>query len=111
MQIIEMPDEEQLIKAKKFPWQWAVILLLSAVVSLFGIIIYNDRERITHLNTALSRKDSINFDWQNKYLGLTNELMYKNNIIDRQQTVIEHTDSVARKRLEKPAKQIVKTNE
>lgn len=109
--MIETPAEEQLELSKKFPWQTAVILLLSAVVSLFGMIIYNDRERIASVNKVIIRKDSIIADWQGKYMNLTNELLYKNDIIDRQQTVINHTDSVARKRLEKPAKQIVKANE
>ena len=105
------PHEEQLEEARKFPWQWAVIILLTAVSSLFGIIIYGYRERITNLNQALSKKDSINLEWQGKYINLSNELLYKNNIIDRQQSVIEHMDSEARRRLEKPAKQIVSANE
>ena len=109
--MIETPTEEQLEDAKKFPWQWAVIILLCAVSTLFGMIIYNDRERIAALNKALVTKDSIIYNWQSKYLGLSNELLYKNNVIDRQNTVLDHTDSVARKRLEKPAKQIVKANE
>lgn len=109
--MIDTPTEDQLQQARKFPWQWAVIILLCAVSSLFGMVIYNDRERISNMNKALSKKDSINFDWQSKYISLSNELLYKNNIIDRQKTVINHTDSVARKRLEIPAKQIVKANE
>lgn len=109
--MIETPTEEQLQQARKFPWQWAVIILLCAVSTLFGMVIYNDRERIAAVNRALSKKDSIIMDWQTKYISLSNELLYKNNVIDRQNTVIVHTDSVARIKLEKPAKQILKANE
>jgi cell division protein FtsL len=109
--MIETPTEEQLNNAKKFPWQWAVIILLCAVSTLFGLIIYNDRERITALTKTLLTKDSVINEWQSKYISLSNELLYKNNVIDRQNTVIDHTDSVARKKLELPAKQILKANE
>ena len=109
--MIETPTEEQLQQARKFPWQWAVIILLCAVSTLFGMVIYNDRERIAAVNRALSKKDSIIMDWQTKYISLSNELLYKNNVIDRQNTVIVHTDSVARIKLERPAKQILKANE
>lgn len=101
----------ELENAKKFPWQWVAIMLLSAVVTLFGINNYSYQQRITALSMALSRKDSVIYDWQAKYINLSNELLYKNNIIDRQNQVISKTDSVARNKFEKPAKQIVRSHE
>lgn len=109
------PTITELENAKKFPWQWAVILLCGAVGFVFGL--YNLRisksdatcqDRIERYSAAVARRDSAIFYWQTKYISLSNELLYKNNIIDRQQTVIDKTDSVARRKLEKPAKQIVK---
>lgn len=112
------PNKKDLENAKKFPWQWVTITLCSAVVTVFTL--YNLRinksdstceERIKNYSKAVTKKDSIILYWQTKYIGLSNELLYKNNIIDRQQGVIEKTDSVARKKLEKPAKQIVKNHD
>jgi hypothetical protein len=112
------PTTEQLENAKKFPWQWAIYILLAAISFLYAQNLLKDKKsqdecdnRSTTLQKALSKKDSAIFDWQAKYINLSNELLYKNNILDRQQQVIDNTDSIARKRFEKPAKQIVKDHE
>ncbi|OOQ57136.1 hypothetical protein BC343_16585 [Mucilaginibacter pedocola] len=68
-------------------------------------------ERITILREVIVKKDSLIVNWQNKYINLSTALLYKNNIIDRQNKLIQNTDSLARVKFEKPAKQIVKENE
>lgn len=111
------PTTEQLENAKRFPWQWVAYILLAAVSFLYGQNLLKDKkseddcdQRTTVFQKALSKRDSTIFDWQAKYINLSNELLYKNNIIDRQNQVIQNTDSIARKKFEKPAKQIIKSN-
>lgn len=107
----EIPTTEDLENAKKFPWQMAVIILMGVIGAVFGFyqlrVNKSDEtcdQRVTNLMHVNTKKDSIIADWQSRYLILSNELLYKNNIIDR-------TDSITRKKLEKPAKQIIKANE
>ena len=108
------PKKTDLENAKKFPWQWAVIILCGAIGIIFGLLNLRINksdatceERINKYTKALAKRDSAVFYWQSKYIGLSNELLYKNHIIDRQQVVIDKTDSVALKKLELPAKQII----
>jgi len=109
--MLNTPSTEQLENVRKFPWQWVVIILCGVVAAIFGIyqlrISKSDdtcEQRVQNLMKVSLRKDSLIADWQTKYINLSNELLYKNNIIDR-------TDSITRKKLEKPAKQIVTANE
>lgn len=111
------PTKESLENARKFPWQWVVYILLGTVSFLYAQNVLKDKksdddcsQRVSTLQKVASKKDSIILDWQSKYINITNELLYKNNIIDRQQQVIDNTDSLTRTKLEKPAKQIVKSN-
>jgi hypothetical protein len=112
------PTTEDLKNAKKFPWQWAVYTLIAAISFIASQYISRIdkgdetcQQRVTNLQKVAAKKDSIIFYWQGKYINITNELLYKNNIIDRQNQVINNTDSVARRKFEKPAKQILKSNE
>lgn len=114
----DKPTKDDLNNAKRFPWQWVAYILLGAISFLYAQNVLKDKnandtcdQRISKLTAVASRKDSIIYDWQSKYINITNELLYKNNIIDRQNQVINNTDSLARKKFEKPAKQIVKANE
>ncbi|WP_114937585.1 hypothetical protein [Mucilaginibacter endophyticus] len=112
------PTRRNLENAKKFSWQWAVYVLLGVISFLYGQVLLKEKnnedvwkERVANLRVINSKKDSIILDWQSKYINLSTELLYKNNIIDRQNRVIQNTDSLVRKKFEKPAKQIVKANE
>ncbi|GAA4341577.1 hypothetical protein GCM10023149_53960 [Mucilaginibacter gynuensis] len=112
------PNKEELDNLKKRPVQWIILTLCSVAAFLFGVYQLrvnksdeNCDQRILTLQRVASKKDSIIYDWQSKYISLSTELLYKNNIIDRQKQVIDKTDSTARTRLEKPAKQIVKSND
>lgn len=114
----EIPTTEELENVKKFPWQWAIITLCGAIAFVVAIVVnrvnksdQTCEQQVSTLQKVNSKKDSIIFDWQTKYINLSNELLYKNNIIDRQNQVIQSTDSIARKKFEKPAKQIVKQHE
>lgn len=113
-----IPTRETLKNTKAFPWQTATWVLISAIIFLVGIYLMRvDKtdetceQRVASLQRVNQRKDSVIYDWQNKYINLSNELLYKNGIIDRQAQALQKTDSVARKKFEKPAKQIVKQNE
>lgn len=112
------PTTEQLENTKKFPWQKAVIVLCGALSGLFGLYVLSRnkgddtcRQQISALQKDKAKSDSMTFYWQGKYLDITTQLFIKNNIIDRQKQVIDNTDSLVRKKFEKPAKQIVKNNE
>lgn len=112
------PTTRDLTKLKNFPWQYTVWVLLGVVSFLYAQLRYKDsqsektcNERIGLYQKAIIKKDSTATYWQSTCINLYNEILYKNNIIDRQQQLINNTDSIARRKLEKPAKQIVKGNE
>ncbi len=115
---METPSEEQLRTARRFPWQWAVYILMGVAGSLFTFFMLRVNkgdetceQRIVNLQKAIAQQKAETGMWQGRYINLSTDLLIKNDIIDRQQTVINHTDSIARQRLEKPAKQILKANE
>lgn len=89
----------------KFPWQKAVIVLLSAISVLFGIIInsYRDRdknheERIEYLRLYVIRKED-------EYKNLQKELY---NCKDDQARYFRTQDSTNRAVLDGPAKELLK---
>lgn len=115
---IETLTKEELENVKKFPWQWAIMVLCAAISTVFGLYVVsrnkedeNCERHIANLRKVAFRKDSIILEWQTKYINLSTELLYKNNIIDRQNQVIQNTDSLARDKFEKKAKQIITQNE
>jgi len=115
---IHSPSKSDLENARKFPWQWTVFMLCGTIAIVFGLLNLRINksdatceERISKYSMALAKRDSAVFYWQSKYISLSNELLYKNHIIDRQQNVIAKTDSVARDKLEQTAKQIVKNHD
>jgi hypothetical protein len=105
------PTNSELTNARKFPWHWSVYILLGTVTYLYGQSIADKKRSEDNCSSQAKMLNNSIFYWQSKYIERNDQLLYKNNIIDRQQDVINKTDSLARKTFEKPVKQILKNHE
>ncbi|GAA4327417.1 hypothetical protein GCM10023149_30780 [Mucilaginibacter gynuensis] len=99
------PNDDELEKARKFPWQWLVFILFGVIGYLFKEYQVKDlvgddgcKERVATLLKVIPKKDSLIGYWQSKYL----------NEVESNMKYFKNLDSSNRQTLQEPAKALLK---